>query len=181
MSRSKEQISEFSLIGQLVGFVVKDGYKVKYLRLNVSEREYWIKISKEVRAQLSYAMTTGSCLEVSGISKLCLKTGKLTLEADLITLNPSEEKSTPTPKKSAKVAKILVCEKSTCWKRGGQQICEAIAQNLKERGLHDTVEIRRTGCLKQCKSAPNLVILPDKAKYSGVRPQEIPSLLAKHC
>jgi NADH:ubiquinone oxidoreductase subunit E len=90
-----------------------------------------------------------------------------------------EEARAEKPKKAA-TAKILVCEKSSCWKRGGKQLCEAIAQTLKEKGLEDAVEIKRTGCLKQCKEGPNLVILPDKAKYSQVRPYQVASLLEKH-
>jgi (2Fe-2S) ferredoxin len=180
MSTAKEQISEFCLVGQLVGFIVKDGYKVKYLRLNVQEREYWVKINKELRAQLSPAMVTGTWIETRGLQKLCRKTGKLTLEAESLTLNPGEAKSNPQPKKVG-TAKILVCEKSSCWKRGGQQICENLSRTLKEKGLEEVVEVKRTGCLKQCKQGPNLVILPDKTKYSQVRPQEVAHLLEKHC
>ena len=174
----KEQISEFSLVGELVGFVLKDGYKVKYLKLKVSEREYWIKVSKEQRSQLNSSIVTGSYLEVVGTSRLCLKTGKLTLEADRITQNIGEEASKSIPKKSC--TKILICEKSDCWKRGGRKVHEAITKALKEKGLDDSVEIKPTGCLKQCKKGPNLVVLPDKAKYSHVQPQEIPSLLERH-
>ena len=33
----------FQVVGQFLGFVLKDGYKVKYLRISVDKREYWFK------------------------------------------------------------------------------------------------------------------------------------------
>ncbi|NEP36436.1 (2Fe-2S) ferredoxin domain-containing protein, partial [Moorena sp. SIO3B2] len=77
-------------------------------------------------------------------------------------------------------ASILVCQKSSCRKRGGQAVCNAIASSLKDHGLEDQVKIKETGCLKQCKHGPNLVMMPDKARYSEVAPQQIPTLIERH-
>ncbi|MGA7936768.1 MAG: (2Fe-2S) ferredoxin domain-containing protein, partial [Kovacikia sp.] len=44
----------------------------------------------------------------------------------------------------------------------------------------EQVTIRGTGCMKDCKAGPNLVVMPGKCRYSRVTPQEIPELLAKH-
>ena len=184
MSKHKSQTAEFSLVGKLLGFVIKAGYKIKYLRLTASDQEYWIKLPKELRHHLNPAIIPGCCLEIRGTSKLCLKTGKIKLKADLVQLLPQE---TPSQGEmvcqiSAKPAQasILICQKSSCWKRGGKAICQALADGLRDRGLTDRVQIKRTGCLKQCKQGPNLVILPDRARYSQVKPQQIPALLEKH-
>lgn len=186
MSKIKSPTAEFTLVGQLLDFVIKDGYKVKYLRLAVSEREYWIKLPKELRQQLDPQIAPGCCLKISGIQERCLKTGKLKLEADSVNLTASATANLPEPLanlptqlKAAK-ASILVCQKSSCLKRGGNALCQAIAANLQERGLEEQVQIKKTGCLKQCKQGPNLIIMPDKAKYSYVNPQQVPALLEKH-
>jgi hypothetical protein len=60
MSMNKEQREEFSLVGELIGFIWKDGYKLKYLRLQVQEQEYWIKVDKELRQQLGSSVGTGN-------------------------------------------------------------------------------------------------------------------------
>jgi (2Fe-2S) ferredoxin len=51
---------------------------------------------------------------------------------------------------------------------------------LGDRGLENEVEIKATGCLKQCKAGPNLVVMPDKTRYSRVQAEEIPELIDKH-
>jgi len=42
------------------------------------------------------------------------------------------------------------------------------------------VNIKLTGCLKQCKKGPNLVVMPDKKHYNQVAPQDVPSLIERH-
>ena len=188
MSKLKSPTAEFALVGQLLDFVLKEGYKVKYLRIVAQEREYWIKLPKELRRQLDPAITPGSWLEIRGIQEQCRKTGKLKLEADYVNLwqeelsqiTGNDHNSLSRTPDSAKNIRILVCQKSSCRKRGGDAVCQAIAANLQERGLEEWVKIKEVGCLKQCKHGPNLVILPDKTRYNNVKSQQVPSLLEKH-
>lgn len=183
MAKLKEKISEFNVTGKLLRFILKDGYKIKYLSLAISEKEYWIKLPKELRNNLDPAIQPGCWIEVEGEGKLCPKTGKLKLQAREITLSDNiakNEGAIAEKKKSGSLAKILVCQKSTCWRKGGKAVCEKIAENIRDRGWEDKVAIKTTGCLKQCKKGPNVVVMPDKTKYSQVMPKEIPDLLAKH-
>lgn len=188
MSNCKQEYTQFNAVGQLLDFIIKDGSKIKYLRLNVSEREYWIKLPKELRQELDPAIVPGCWLEVNGLSKLCAKTGKLKLKAEEV--RPSSPLPVPntclavhqpeTTTSRKPVASILVCQKSDCWKRGGKAMCQAIEACLRDNGLEDKVQVKLTGCLKRCSKGPNMVILPDKANYTRVKPQEIPVLLEKH-
>lgn len=182
MSKIKSPTAEFSLAGQLLDFVIKDGYKVKYLKLKVSEREYWIKLPKELRHQLDPQIKPGCHLKISGMQERCLKTGKLKLKAETVDLAASASAGIPqlTVEPPHPKARILVCQKSSCRKRGGDVLCQAIAANLQERGLKGQVQIKKTGCLKKCKQGPNLIVMPDKAKYSHVNFQQVPALLEKH-
>lgn len=185
MSKSQKEVSNFDLVGQLLGFVIKDGYKIKYLRINSEEREYWLKLEKTLRSELDRAISPGCWLEVAGERKLCHKTGKVKLKATSVKVIGDRILACPLPQANCKAqneskTSILVCQKSSCWKRGGQQVCQAILDSLRDRGLADRVQIKTTGCLKQCKQGPNLVMLPDKTKYSQVQPEQISLILEKH-
>ena len=86
-----------------------------------------------------------------------------------------------TVKTSAKTkAKILVCQKSDCQKRGGAAVCKALENALNARGLEGEVTVQGTGCLKQCKAGPNIVLMPDKTRYSRIKPTEISAIIDKH-
>lgn len=184
MSKLKSLKAEFTLIGQLLDLIIHAGDKVKYLRVAVSEREYWIKLPKELRRNLDPAIAPGCWLEISGMQKHCLKTGKLKLKAGSVSLaaNPPFPQGVAKPDNPTKVAKatILICHKSTCRQRGGAAICQAIAETLQEQGLADRVQVKKAGCLKQCQKGPNLIILPARAKYSRVDCRQVPSLLEEH-
>ena len=152
-------LSQFRLVGQLESFVIKDSDKIKYLRIKVEEREYWLKIPKKLRRNI--------------------KAQKINLLS-----NPDIPCAVIIPETQAsetgKTGKILVCQKSSCWKRGGKQLCEALTEKIEQEGLSDRLEIKLTGCLKQCKKGPNMVCLPDKTRYSQVQPNQVDQLLAKH-
>ncbi|MEG4285444.1 (2Fe-2S) ferredoxin domain-containing protein [Microcoleus sp. A006_D1] len=95
------------------------------------------------------------------------------------------EVSSPTAAKTEKAAaktqtKILVCQKSDCQKRGSAAVCKALENALNARGLEGQVTVQGTGCLKQCKAGPNIVVMPDKTRYSRISPAEIPAIIDKH-
>ncbi|MEC4803153.1 MAG: (2Fe-2S) ferredoxin domain-containing protein [Jaaginema sp. PMC 1079.18] len=173
--------SAFKLQGQLLAFVIKEGYKVKYLRIAVGDRELWIKLPKKVRTSLDPRLTPGCYLKIKGTQKQ-EKTGELKLVAKSVKLSqPSApEPSTATEKPPKTPARILVCGKSACRKRGGMQVCQVLENKLRDRGLEDQVQIKTTGCLKACKQGPNLIVMPDKKRYQRVQAPEVPAIVAEH-
>ena len=106
---------------------------------------------------------------VSNSAKPSTKSSGLEPVAPIALAQPAKKKAT-----------ILVCQKSDCRKRGGKAICPKIEQHLRDRGLQDEVTIKPTGCMKRCKAGPNIVVMPDKTRYSRIDASEIPQLLAKH-
>jgi (2Fe-2S) ferredoxin len=209
MSKSHKIVSEFNLAGQFFGFILKDGYQPKMLRLNTNSGEYWIKVPKElrgdlVRAELYNQLKPGDRIQVNGQSIRSMKNGTIKLVADRVQLptnhfspisptspiSPSSQPSaTPTMPCSStanatgsqqKKCSILVCDKSDCRKRGGEEIAIALEEQLQELGLGDRVQIKKTGCMSRCKQAPNVVVMPDKTRYSGLDVAEIPELIEKH-
>ncbi|MEG3846593.1 (2Fe-2S) ferredoxin domain-containing protein [Microcoleus sp. herbarium19] len=92
--------------------------------------------------------------------------------------SPAAAQTVKAPAKTQ--TKILVCQKSDCQKRGGKAVCKALENALNSRGLEGQVTVQGTGCLKQCKAGPNIVVMPDKTRYSRIAPAEIPAIVDKH-
>ena len=188
MAKSKHQNSDFSIVGRLLGFVYKDGDKIKYLKISLRDQEYWVKPSKNLRDGLDRQFNPGCWLQLSGEQQISRKTGILKLKADVVELAGSTKISSieplanekKPPQSKSKTAKILICQKSSCRKRGGNAICQLLEQELSERNLTSQVQVKLTGCLKKCKKGPNLVIFPDKTHYTQVSPKQIPALLNRH-
>lgn len=196
MSKYK-QVSEFELNGCFLGFAAKDGYKLKYLRLSTDAGEYCIKIPKDQRSTLYRSLQPGMAIQVSGYCEFCLKKGTTKFKATYIMPSTSEQpqsgstvrlpkeavdeapKVEKSAEKSPKKANILVCQKSDCCKRGGRALVQALQTELSDRGLTDQVAIKPTGCMKQCKAGPNL-IMPDKTRYSRIHASEVSALVDKH-
>lgn len=184
MGNHSKQVSTFRFEGRFLGFKLADGYKRKYLRLATSEGECSVKLCKQLQKSFELRLIPGDWVEVSGEQKFEPSKGKLKFKAErLVPATPSQDKTkvpaaTP-PTNSKKQPSILVCQKSSCMKRGGKAVCQALAETLAQHGLTDEVAIKGTGCLKQCKAGPNLV-MPDKTRYSRIQAEQIPEVIAQH-
>ncbi|YAI81209.1 MAG: (2Fe-2S) ferredoxin domain-containing protein [cyanobacterium endosymbiont of Rhopalodia sterrenbergii] len=174
-------ISPFRLIGQLESLVMKDGLKIQYLRIRVTSREFWVEIPEELGTYLDTKLSPNIWLEVQGTRETQGRMGMFRLRAETIKILtiPQEPCVIILPEKTSK-KRILVCKETECWERGGRTLCQQIKTKLFDSGLGNQVEIRLTGCLKQCKKGPNVVVLPDKIQYNQVRIRQIDDLLSKH-
>jgi NADH:ubiquinone oxidoreductase subunit E len=166
------QTSEFYLEGHFLEYIFVDGNKLKGLILSTSEGDCYLKLAKHLRASFDEKLQRGTWLQIVGTKKYSSKTGEFRLKAERVMT--AREKITP-----AKKATILMCQKSDCMKRGGRQLCQALIQQLSDRALDESVTIKATGCMKNCKGAPN-IIMPDKTRYSGVKAVQVSALLDKH-
>jgi NADH:ubiquinone oxidoreductase subunit E len=216
MSMSHKFVSQFSLEGDILELQVKDGDKLKSLKMAIgSNEEIWIKVSPKLRGYLGKVLKPGFRVRVMGVKKINWTKGKIKWKADRLIevvnfsyinqndilsdstlinveskLGFPEEKgdgfSTVSSVSQVPVsgsqgkAKILVCQKSDCQKRGGKAVCQALQAMIESRGLENQVKIQETGCLKLCKAAPNLIIMPDKVRYSRVDVREVSDLLDRH-
>ena len=180
MAKSKKsQVTTFSLEGRFLGYQPEDNHENKRLQLATAEGECSIKLKKEARAGLDRVLVPGDWVRVSGRKKLDRATQIIKLKADFIEpivplTTVGVAKPTPAVKKSQET--ILVCQKSSCMKRGGQAICQALETALSDRGLDDQVTIKGTGCMKNCSKGPN-VVMPGKARYCKINAKEIPALV----
>lgn len=178
MGKTKQK-SPFTLEGRFLTFLVKDGYKIKALQLATAEGEYVIKLTKEARASIGRVLVPGDWIQVSGQTKVEVETGETQLKA--FAIQPTApNRATALPAAKPAQAKVLVCQKSACRKRGADGICQALRATLDDRGLTEQVTIKQTGCMDRCKAGPNVVVMPDKTRYSRVVPEEIPDLIEQH-
>lgn len=190
----------FNFEGQFLGFVCRDRTP-KYLRLRVLSEEMLIKLPKAMRVAWGLSLQPGDLLRVAGIGKVDRHTHALKLKATQITpladrlpqlgatIGPTTLANTPSsksleasrqpniqPTKAQPKIKILVCQKSDCLKRGGNGLCKALGQALCDRRIDQYVTIKRTGCLKRCSSAPNLVVIPGNRRYKAVGLKNLPQI-----
>jgi (2Fe-2S) ferredoxin len=110
------------------------------------------------------------------MGRLALSEAEVWGDGEMGGVSSSPETSKPKP---AKKQTILMCQKSDCMKRGGKALCQVLEAELSDRGLQDTVNIKGTGCMKNCKAGPNLV-MPDKTRYTKVQPSQVGILVDKH-
>lgn len=200
-SISHQSQRRFRLEGRFAGFVpLKKKHPFKYLRLMTATGEYCIKLPKHLQIEIVSRFTPGNWIQVSGECKE-KSGGDLRFKADsLIQANPSSstlgctaqspveqpENSEVLPPcaqaaqtKQSKV-KVLVCGKSKCMKQGGRAVCQKLENLVDNQGLTDQVTIKKTGCMDRCKAGPNMVVMPDKTRYSKVKPDSVPDLLERH-
>jgi (2Fe-2S) ferredoxin len=183
------EVSEFCLEGRFLDFVIKDGYKLKGLQLETAEGECYIKLAKHLRAAFDLRLPPGTWLQVVGEKKQDMETGEVKLKAERVMAAPNQRDreigATPLQEPLSfsngklKTATILVCQKSDCMKRGGKEVCQALEAALSDRDLESQVTIKGTGCMKNCKAGPNLV-MPDKTRHSRVQREQVPALMDKH-
>lgn len=182
--KKEERVSTFSLEGRFVGFVGDLGEKPKRIRIATVEGERYIKLSKELRYSLWEALKPGDWIKILGEQKYKYKTGELKLKAYQVKLTaPTKQQNVFQPPVAAPTktkACVMVCQKSSCRKRGADEICQAVTQSLRARGLEDQVAIKGTGCMKECKRGPCVVFMPDKSRYTGIASKEVPILIEKH-
>lgn len=172
-------LSEFNLEGDFLGFLGKKPQKNKYLSLAIPSGDVLIKLPKKLRSTLSSSLVIGERINIYGVGKLNRYKGTIKLKAHQVTSMSdrtiSNEDFTAEPP-----AKIMVCQKSGCMKRGGKGLLSNLEQTLCDRGLLDKVKIEHTDCQKRCSSAPNCVLMLGKKKYKKNCPQAIASILESY-
>ncbi|MBW4489302.1 MAG: (2Fe-2S) ferredoxin domain-containing protein [Trichocoleus desertorum ATA4-8-CV12] len=191
MGKSKyDQLSEFSLEGRFLGFEMEDGYKFKRIQVATPEGEVCIKLSKESRASVvssfiaeGKVLNPGDWIRITGEKKLDSKTGFPKLKAYAIHPAVPGEMPPVAPSKAAPASgkgTILVCQKSDCMKRGAKALCQALESEISDRGLSEQVTVKGTGCMKQCKAGPTMVVMPDKTRYTRIHPETVSAILEEH-
>ncbi len=186
---NSNEVLEFCLEGRFLEFVIKDGYKLKGLMIGTSEGECYVKLAKHLRVAFDLRLPPGTWLQIVGFKRYDSETGEVKLKAERVMASRGNKEISETSSdvvvdtknniQPAKKAVILMCQKSDCMRRGGKALCQALEKELGSSNLSDRVIIKGTGCMKNCKAGPNLV-MPDKTRYSRIDATQIPALVQKH-
>ncbi len=177
-----------NLIGQFVGYEVKDGYKVKRMQLRTADGVISVKLTKVAKACLfrlscEIPMQPGTLLSLAVEPKYDDGQLKYYKVHDLQVLAVASERveteltrlSSTKTQNSGKQTRVRVCDRGTCRKRGSAQIYEQLQQAISDRNLGDQVILERSSCLKKCKQGPNIAV--GKACHSRVCTATVVNLL----
>ena len=168
-------VSEFIIVGKLEDCITNSKGRIEYLYLSTPEADYTIEVARQT---VGKHLPPGCWLKVTGMRKYEIHKDRVKYKAYKIELLPTPVSETTSSKAIATETKaILVCQGSSCQKNGGR-ICQLLHTQLQAENMLDRVKIKTTGCLKQCKQAPNLIMMPGKIRYSKVQPKQVSKLVA---
>ncbi len=209
MAASKK--TRFSWVGQFLAFVPgkKSPYHSAFVQVVAAEKgapvgamqSYQIKLDKDIRKAASDSIDARDWVKVEGKGKPDKETGKIRWKADSIEKvslqavaeikEKSEARSQSSQPESdastkAKPARILICQKSSCRKKGAQKVSEAMEDAITKAKASDQITLKATGCLKCCKTGPTVVVLPadsknkksTKERYRKVTPKTAKKIVA---
>lgn len=156
-----------------------------------------IKLGKSLRQMIFTYLEPRDWVSVEGKYKLDASSGEVVWKAcEIVKLSPKQVekvkakvvkqkssdvldrgKKAKSKQKSAKPARVLICQKSSCRKRGSMAVSQAVEDAIADMGCEDKVKIKHTGCMGHCKAGPNVVVLPKGGSYKRVKPKDARSLL----
>ncbi|MDR9402662.1 MAG: (2Fe-2S) ferredoxin domain-containing protein [Halothece sp. Uz-M2-17] len=187
MKKSKKQVTTFVVEGRFLETLGKSPLKPKYIRIGTASGEQLLKLGKEVRPLLiNNPFPVGTWVTLSGKETYKPKKGIRKRKIDQI--EPQRLTTAKTPcsqptvtQKPAKSKKenILVCQKSSCCKRGGKAVYQAAMEAVEKHQLRDRVNVKPTGCMGKCKKGPCLVMQANKSRHLGLKPEQVPELIAQ--
>ncbi len=75
---------------------------------------------------------------------------------------------------------VLVCGGTGCTSSNSSKIIEEFEANLKEKGLYDEIKVIRTGCFGLCALGPIVIVYPEGAFYTLVKPEDVSEIVEEH-
>ncbi len=75
---------------------------------------------------------------------------------------------------------ILVCGGTGCHSSGSDTLFDNFESELKAAGLADEVKVIKTGCFGLCALGPVVVVYPEGAFYSQVKPEDVKEIVTEH-
>lgn len=75
---------------------------------------------------------------------------------------------------------IMICRGTGCSSSNSEQIALNFEKELKEYGLDKEVIVERTGCFGLCALGPVVIVYPEGAFYSMVKPEDVHEIVTEH-
>ncbi len=190
------RIQRFCLTGIITEIETDHRPFPKHILVSAQGETYRVKLTKLARKSLPSPPGLGDQVQILGERDFWSETQEFRYKADLLTiLQPAQapidavaaltaafNAPQPSPSPSPGQPKtILICQKSSCCRRGGQAVWDAFSQAIHEQGLETQITLKATGCLKECKRGPAVVLMPQKTRHTRVTPGQVSELLAPCC
>lgn len=67
-----------------------------------------------------------------------------------------------------------------CSASGSSQVLDTLHRELSSRGLSDDVQVTTCACLGTCNHGPVMIVYPEGAWYSGVKPEDVSEIVGSH-
>ena len=191
MSQDTVERVPFGLVGEFLGFILNKQDQPRGLRLMWLGQEVIIKVAKYLRDDRYDGWIPGMQVEVWGTQQFSRKKDRMKFNAHRMSLRSSIPQVIPisqipvsesivTSASNPKPAIIKVCGKPDCMKQGGKALCKTLDKALSSGDWDPSIQVQLTGCMGKCSQGPNLVVMPDKKRYSNVTEQDIPKVLSQH-
>ncbi len=74
---------------------------------------------------------------------------------------------------------IKLCCGSACMASGSEDVAARLDEEIKNQGLENKVDIRKTGCHGFCERGPIIINLPDETTYLQIKPGDVPEIVAQ--
>lgn len=177
-------ISSFTIQGRLLCLYGKRSKKPKGLKIKTSRGKYHVCLSKALRKQGCPHLIVGEWVWVTGHlkskKKRCiLEATEVRAIAPEVSPSNSFQSAPPSADETQPTSKVLICQKSSCVKRGAKNVEKAVETVICDRGLTEDITIKPTGCMGHCKKGPNVVVMPGKQRYQKVKPSDAPKLIVQ--
>ena len=75
---------------------------------------------------------------------------------------------------------VLVCGGTGCTSSNSELIIERLKEEIQAHGLEKEVNVIRTGCFGLCALGPIMIVYPEGAFYSMVKPDDVPEIVEEH-
>ena len=75
---------------------------------------------------------------------------------------------------------VLICGGTGCTSSGSLAIEKALHEEIDKAGLHDKVQVVKTGCFGLCALGPIMIVYPSGAFYSRITAENIPQIVQEH-
>ncbi len=75
---------------------------------------------------------------------------------------------------------VLVCGGTGCTSSGSKKIIDKLHEEIDKNGLHEQVEVVRTGCFGLCALGPIMIVYPEGSFYSAISVDNISEIVEEH-
>jgi len=83
---------------------------------------------------------------------------------------------------------ILICDShrprvhggGCCSDKGSTSLQEALEELLQVKNLSPHVEVRSTGCMRNCRQGISVKVMPDNLLYGKVKMADLPQIVEQH-